>query len=259
MRDYYQILEIDKQATQEEIKRAYRKLAKKYHPDRSGYAQADKLFAEISQAYSVLSDVQQKQEYDFQRLQSPTSRSSQGGERSYRRPPRYKQQSKLNLIPYLRYFHLVSKIALSFCTLLIFDFAIPSPPQNDIVLSKSAQITVSRYGRQFLTGYYINLQHQGTFLIDKEVGARVSRGLHVTVDKTILLQKLTNVSFNFGAEKEHYNIGASIYSNFSFALITLTLASLIGVFRKNKPEQALNLAIINGFLMILVIYFVAIS
>lgn len=259
MKDYYQILETDKRATPEEIKRAYRKLAKKYHPDRSGYEHADKLFAQINEAYEVIGDPERKKEYDLKKEQPPTPRFSQGYQRSHRSPPRYKQQVKLNLTPYLRYFKMVSKVALAFCILLIFDYALPSPSYNDMVMGKTGQISLSRSGRQYLTGYYIKLQQQGTFLIDKELGVRVTRGLPVSVNKTILFNKLKTVSFNFGAEHFEYSIGASIYSNFSFALIVLTLTSLVGAFRKNKPEVALNLAIINGFLTILVIYFLAIS
>jgi len=56
-KDYYKILGIDKNATQEEIKKAYRKLAKKYHPDSNpGDKKAEEKFKEINEAYEVLGD-----------------------------------------------------------------------------------------------------------------------------------------------------------------------------------------------------------
>ena len=56
-RDYYDILGIPKQASNQEIKMAYRKLAKKYHPDTNpGDEEAEKLFKEVTEAYNVLSD-----------------------------------------------------------------------------------------------------------------------------------------------------------------------------------------------------------
>lgn len=65
MADYYEILEISKNATQDEVKKAYRKQALKYHPDRNaGDAQAEKRFKEISEAYEVLSDEKKRQIYD---------------------------------------------------------------------------------------------------------------------------------------------------------------------------------------------------
>jgi len=62
--DYYKTLGVDKGATTEEIKKAYRKLALKYHPDRGGSDEEAKKFKEINQAYQVLSDPQKRAEYD---------------------------------------------------------------------------------------------------------------------------------------------------------------------------------------------------
>jgi molecular chaperone DnaJ len=63
--DYYKILGVGKNASDEEIKKAYRKLARKYHPDRNqGDKQAEERFKEISQAYDVLSDADKRKQYD---------------------------------------------------------------------------------------------------------------------------------------------------------------------------------------------------
>lgn len=62
---FYSILEISKTATQDEIKRSYRKLAMKYHPDRNkGDKEAEAKFKEINEAYQTLSDPQKRQQYD---------------------------------------------------------------------------------------------------------------------------------------------------------------------------------------------------
>jgi molecular chaperone DnaJ len=63
-RDYYEILGIDKSASKEEIKKKYKKLALKYHPDRNQDEGAEAKFKEISEAYAVLSDGEKKQTYD---------------------------------------------------------------------------------------------------------------------------------------------------------------------------------------------------
>ena len=64
-KDYYKILGIDKNADENAIKKAYRKLAKKYHPDtNAGNAQAAEKFKQITEAYSVLSDPEKKKMYD---------------------------------------------------------------------------------------------------------------------------------------------------------------------------------------------------
>ena len=64
-RDYYEILGVDRNATKEEIKRAYRRLALKYHPDKNPSPDAEEKFKEISEAYAVLSDDEKRRQYDM--------------------------------------------------------------------------------------------------------------------------------------------------------------------------------------------------
>jgi molecular chaperone DnaJ len=63
-RDYYDVLGVSKQASEKEIKSAYRKLAMKYHPDQSDESDAEERFKEISEAYAVLSDADKRRQYD---------------------------------------------------------------------------------------------------------------------------------------------------------------------------------------------------
>ncbi len=64
-RDYYEVLGLDKSASESEIKKAYRSLAKKYHPDvNPGNEEAERNFKEVNEAYAVLSDADKKAKYD---------------------------------------------------------------------------------------------------------------------------------------------------------------------------------------------------
>ena len=63
-RDYYELLGVERKASQDEIKRAFRKLAFKYHPDRNKAPDAEERFKEISEAYGVLSDPEKRQQYN---------------------------------------------------------------------------------------------------------------------------------------------------------------------------------------------------
>jgi curved DNA-binding protein len=97
-KDYYSILGVDKKASQEEIKKAYRKLALKYHPDKNpGDKSSEERFHEIAEAHEVLGDPQKRKKYDelgsnwnkyedgyYERSQS---RGTQGGRRYYQGNP----------------------------------------------------------------------------------------------------------------------------------------------------------------------------
>src|SRR5688500_15656693 len=64
-RDYYEVLSVSRTASEEEVKKAYRRLAMKYHPDRNGGdAEAEQKFRECAEAYEVLGDAHKRQRYD---------------------------------------------------------------------------------------------------------------------------------------------------------------------------------------------------
>lgn len=79
-KDFYKILGVSKDASDSEIKKAYRKLARKHHPDQNqGDAGSEKMFKDVSEAYSVLSDAEERQQYDAIRAMGGGARFSAGG------------------------------------------------------------------------------------------------------------------------------------------------------------------------------------
>src|SRR5674476_1339203 len=78
-RDFYEVLGVDRQATPAELKRAYRGLAMRYHPDRNpGDHTAEDNFKEIGEAYQVLSDPDRRQRYDASGPAGPARGGSAG-------------------------------------------------------------------------------------------------------------------------------------------------------------------------------------
>ncbi|MDB5101248.1 MAG: CbpA [Cyanobacteria bacterium RYN_339] len=91
MKDYYKILGVDKKASEDEIKKAYRKLARKYHPDQNPNDKgAEARFKEISEAYETVGDESKRQEYDMMRL-NPFAGGNFGGA-PFGRQPGHPQQ-----------------------------------------------------------------------------------------------------------------------------------------------------------------------
>nr|MDA8116596.1 DnaJ domain-containing protein [Actinomycetota bacterium] len=76
-KDYYKILGVSSSATDKEIQKAYRKLAKEYHPD--AHPGSEEKFKEISAAYEVLGDAKKRSEYDSVRAQGPFMGQGRGG------------------------------------------------------------------------------------------------------------------------------------------------------------------------------------
>ena len=80
-KDYYKVLEVDKKASKEEIKKQYKKLARKYHPDvNPGNKEAEEKFKAINEAHEVLSDDEKRQKYDT--LGADWQRYQQAGDRT---------------------------------------------------------------------------------------------------------------------------------------------------------------------------------
>ncbi|GAG09268.1 unnamed protein product, partial [marine sediment metagenome] len=76
--DYYKILGVNKNATKEELKKAYRKLALKYHPDKNkGDKDAEEKFKKVNEAYAVLSNDKKRKQYDMFGAEGFSKRYSQ--------------------------------------------------------------------------------------------------------------------------------------------------------------------------------------
>ena len=99
MKDYYKILGVDRQAQPEEIKKAYRKLAKQYHPDvvKGDKAKESRMY-EIQEAYACLEKEERRKKYDAECLKESGKRTESSGEASGERKPDMGQLDRKSVV-----------------------------------------------------------------------------------------------------------------------------------------------------------------
>src|SRR5688572_22827076 len=134
--DYYRILGVSPGATASEIKRAYHKLAVKYHPDRNPDPKVESLFKEITEAYNTLGDEESRRMYDLRYSsgfdQVFTQQEATQQDPRYRRkrpanyPPPRKKTTQFDLMErYLPKLTWANRAGLLFIVLLAVDFVLP--------------------------------------------------------------------------------------------------------------------------------------
>lgn len=143
MKDYYAILGVPSSASESEIKKAFRTLAVRYHPDKNRSAGANSAFQEISEAYDVLGDAGKRSAYDA-RLASPFAEILTEPARPRHRDPAYRSQrsrrgqdeppaSFLLMRDSLPYVIWVSRIGLFITTLFFIDYLLPYNQVEDFI------------------------------------------------------------------------------------------------------------------------------
>ena len=256
MKDYYQILGVDRLANEREIKRAFRKLAIAYHPDRNPSKDAEAFIKEIIEAYEVLDDPAQRMLYD-----SPPSTGVSGESgipvrphrdpRYRRRPPipNYKspKQEMLEMMQAnMRYSLFISWCALAFSVFIVCDFFL-SPVQQTEVITTYTKHSYRNESNRFTTDkgseFKISRNAEGKFRSGESITVSYSRWLDVPL------------LFRNNQNHEIIKIPATIYGNFSFAPIFLLAFSLTGISYRKGIMFRFNLGIVNFLLLLLNILF----
>ncbi|MFC2123254.1 DnaJ domain-containing protein [Bacteroidota bacterium] len=264
MKDYYQILGVDRYATGSQIKRAYRELALKYHPDKSRSAATHQKFTEINEAYHTLNDKDKRENfnliYDYnQQVGSqdlPDSIFSKWSDYSpkeagkrYYRPAYAKKEETVDLRPYVKSVRIISSMSLILTILVIMDHVLPEQTFDQTIISK-------------LTTY----KSTNTIFIETERFEFPLSYTHAKLIRTgdearIHLSPIFNIPeklvVNSGDDKYIFSPHYSIYNVFSFFLIILLATSYIGMFqKKTNPELIFSAGVANVALSLLIIYLI---
>lgn len=255
MKDYYQILRIGRGASAAEIRRAYRVLVQKLHPDVNPDPAAHELIKDVNEAYDVLGDAVKKQAYDYGLEnpyitvgvpQEPAHRDPAYKRRGFYRPPTVSDTSQLDIMK--RYLHVVTKVAWIGCVLcmvLAVDFGVPHRVIPDDV--KTFRLPGNRRANHF---FLITQANRSLKISDRdleifEVGQKIDiieSGLFSILVAVRVPEKQVSVT----------NLN-TVYRNYFFVLILLFALSIIALVPKGTIEFKFNIGIVNFFVLIFVL------
>ncbi len=267
MKDYYKILNIDRHASDQQIKKAYRELALKFHPDKSKFENAHQKFTEINEAYQILGRKNSRENYNFifdyeqlnqmrVRTESTFTTVSDWGEEVKRKARQYRspayarnEEDDIDLRPYVKSVRVVSILSFLFTFLVILDYFLPKTTYEQTVQTKlttyksTNSIVIATEDFQFPLGYtYSKLIHSG----DK-----------ATISLSPIFRIQYNMKVDTGLDSYVFKPDYSIYNIFSFFLIILLATSYIGIFQKKEnPELIFSAGVANVFLSLLVMYLI---
>ena len=251
MKDYYQTLGIPRQANTTEIKKAFRKLAIAFHPDRNPSKEAESFIKEIIEAYEVLDDPAQRARYDNLLTDSVPDSAKQAPphrDPRYRRRapnPNYKspQQEIMEMMQANMHYSLfISWCAVLFSLLIVFDFFLP-PIQQTEVITAYAKHPYHNESNRFTT------DKGNEFNIGRNDLNKLRGGESITVSYSHWLE--VPLSFRNSQNHKVVKIPATIYGNFIFAPAFMLAFSVTGVVYRKGVLFRFNLGVVNFILMIL--------
>jgi hypothetical protein len=254
MKNYYELLGISSTASADEIKRAYRRLAVKYHPDKNPDPAAELMFKEINEAYDVLSDWEKRKVYDL-RWENPFSEVFVEPGAPKHRDPKYKPKPpgyqppprptiSDSMAHYLPYFSWLRWAGLVLTVLLAVDFLIPYKTYEERIVAIDAE-DVRRADHVSLftqSGKRIRVYgSQVRFIVHEEM---------VLLQETRIFKTIMSVSDR--GPKLIVEMGYLYKTLFLFPLLLMVLSGL-SIFMKKSVEYQFNMSITCGLLLLLTV------
>jgi hypothetical protein len=263
MKDYYQILGVGQKATAREIKRTFRQLAIRYHPDKNPTPEAEELFKDINEAYEVLSDAAARAEYDLRvsnssTLRPPPATKPEDHATVFRPATSSRRAGPSDRMVFMYSIHRYSQLLFFFgcfwSVLLIVDYMMPSTILEEEVVTDMESVQKIVLGA-------ISPSEGDLLITDK--GHHFPLMIHelkyfppnskLKIHKSNLLSALIKVE-NYDGSFEVNNL-ATIYRNLSFAPLCLLFCCAVGLAFPKGLEFHVNLGIVVFLLMVLNIVF----
>jgi hypothetical protein len=233
-----------------DIKRAYRKLALQFHPDKNSSTDAESIFKEINEAYEVLSDPQRKLLYDQKLMgvepevasaprphRDPRYRPKAPG--TYSGPSRKKELQDM-MERFLPIAITISRVTFFCGFILLMDYLLPVKQTTVKIVSLHGL-----YGRYGLSAIELQASDGSVYKLGKTSG-NLSRDSAVVICRSPLLSIPKRVEG--ASDRIRHRIPVSVYGNFIFFPAIWIITSVLGVFYKNGTEFRFNLGVINFLL-----------
>jgi hypothetical protein len=256
MKNYYAILGVSHTASHDDIKRAFRTLAVKFHPDKNPSPEAEELFKEITEAYDVLSDWEKRKVYDL-RWENPFQETTaEPPKRKHRdpkyqpKPPGYKHPRKTTvrdtMAEYLPYFRYLSWAGLVVAFVVALDFFIPYREVTE-KLNNVSEITGRR--NQF-SHYVFHVANGKNIKVYNYTARYLVAEENIVYHETRIFRTVMYIS-DVGPVLQ-IKIGY-LYKTLVFFPLLLLVSSVLGVFYRKTVEFPFNLSLVSGMLLIITI------
>jgi curved DNA-binding protein CbpA len=254
MKNYYALLGVPFTASADEIKRAFRKLAVKYHPDKNPDPAAEAHFKDITEAYDILGDWEKRKMYDLQWENpfkpAPVPPPKPHRDPKYRpKPPGYKapktRTTRDLMAEYLPYIRWTSWAGIAIVTLLALDFVLPYTMTQEKLL-RVKQVTRERSNSfQYMLFFTESGKEIRSYNYDSRYLAEEEeiRFYETKIFRTVmyLSDKGPTLELKVGY----------IYRALVFFPIVLLVTSVLGVLYRREIEFPFNLSIVNATLLII--------
>lgn len=257
MADHYDILGVSEHASQDDIRRAYRRLAVRYHPDRNPDPSAAEKIRQINVAYDVLSDPEKRRKYDLSRALPWTEPTATP--RPAHRDPAYRRRAQrprpqptpppVNpwLVRYQRFAIVISRVAFAFCVILVIDGILPARQDDE----KIVEIVAMTHGHDDSYSMTIRTNFGSKIAFATYSSDAFSEGTIVFLYRTRILAITRRIAADGVIER----IPATLFGNFIFLPLILSFTSFLGVLHKNNRQLLNSLGVVNMFLLFLCLLF----
>lgn len=254
MKNYYAILGVSPSAHAADIKRAYRRLALQYHPDKNPSPEAEQFFKAVNEAYETLGDPQLRAAYD-QRLANPAYQSPQQQPEPAHRDPKYRPRSPRQhtsrtddtyelMKEYLPRIVFITKVLMVISALLLVDYLLPRQQVTEQFERHQFKTSSRRAGGN--THAIIYTQQGSSFRLESDEFDIIAGMDTIVLGKSWLMREITEVR----SGEQRAKIFSSIYGGFIFAPLALIIFTLIAFLNRKNVSKGFNMGITAALIFI---------